>query len=548
MNLPYILVIDDQLARDNTEQARFLESIELSAGNRYAAIWFCRGQRIDGNLVLNDYAVVREQIEDVMPLLVLLDMRFDSGSVDEDGRILVGSIGDDDFGGLVLRGLQRDFPGLPVVLLTGVPQKDINGVDGYEADYLSKVNISAYSIKRMLLRHAKLDPAQTRSLLKLGDDICAADTATLQTFTKAFEHSASDAGILILGPSGAGKEVLSNYIHRMSMRSNGPYVQINVASLTPSLIESELFGIDNRVATDVSARIGLFESANGGTLLLDEVGDLPLETQTKLLRVLQEKAVRRVGGRTDIPVNVRVICATSKDIPSLLASGSLRKDFLYRINTIVISVQALEQRRADIRPLAKLFLKKFSRSCSKALTFKTDALDYLERLAFPGNVRELRSLIERIVSLADHNQEISIAAIDRAGGGDFDVGVLNEGDLPVLGEQKSQEVFGLGQLSDFLHKIVVRADDPELRGALVRLDEATNLLRKRLVGAGLEYCRNRNDNSLNKQGAMQYLTGRNDVNGKEPGRLLKTILGKRQADELDDSELEDVIKFWKELR
>ena len=207
--------------------------------------------------------------------------------------------------------------------------------------------------------------------------------------------------VLITGESGTGKELVARALHYTSHRARGPFVAINCAALPASLIESELFGIERGVATGVERRVGKFESAHGGTLFLDEVGDLSGGAQATLLRVLQERVVERVGGRRAIPVDVRVIAATNKDLATAMTEGSFRADLYYRIKVIHIAMPPLRAMRQDIRLLVTHFLSEYTRELSKGtIELTPEAMQYLENYHWPGNVRELSHEVKRLVVLA----------------------------------------------------------------------------------------------------------------------------------------------------
>ena len=214
--------------------------------------------------------------------------------------------------------------------------------------------------------------------------------------------AATRSTILITGESGTGKERVARAIHAQSDRASGPFLVVNCGALPEALMESELFGHDKGAFTGAtSSHVGLFRQANGGSLLLDEVGELPLSLQVKLLRVLQERAVRPVGASQEVPVDVRVLAATNRDIDSDVAIGKFRQDLFYRLNVIRLSMPALRDRREDLATLVEQFVQRFSAEMGKAVTGLTpDAVRVLDRYPFPGNVRELENVIERAVVLS----------------------------------------------------------------------------------------------------------------------------------------------------
>jgi len=209
--------------------------------------------------------------------------------------------------------------------------------------------------------------------------------------------------VLITGESGTGKEVFAREIHRLSPRTDGPFVAVNVAALPESLLESELFGYEKGAFTGaVARRAGLFELASGGTLFLDEVGEMSPATQVKLLRVLQERTVTRVGGERTIPVDARIVAATNRDLEADVKTGRFREDLYFRLNVIRLRVPPLRERPGDIAPLAGAFLARFAREIGKDVRgIEPAALRALEAHPFPGNVRELENAVERAVILCD---------------------------------------------------------------------------------------------------------------------------------------------------
>jgi two-component system response regulator HydG len=217
-----------------------------------------------------------------------------------------------------------------------------------------------------------------------------------QVFCLVENAAQSDAPVIILGESGAGKELVARAIHQLGERKKGPYVKVNCAALTESLLESELFGhVKGAYTGAYKSRAGRFEMAQGGDVFLDEIGDLPLSTQVKLLRVLEDKVIERVGDSQPIPVDVRVISATNKNLSSLVETGAFRKDLYFRINVIPIHMPPLRDRVEDIPLLAESFFQKLRLKSGKSLEGITNlALEVLMKYSWPGNVRELKSAFE----------------------------------------------------------------------------------------------------------------------------------------------------------
>jgi two-component system, NtrC family, response regulator len=218
--------------------------------------------------------------------------------------------------------------------------------------------------------------------------------------------SKTDASILLLGQSGVGKEVFANYIHKNSLRAKKPFIAINMAAIPENLIESELFGFEKGAFTDASeAKAGQFELANGGTLFLDEIGEMPYNVQAKLLRALQEKEVRRLGSSKSVKIDIRVVSATNANLTNKIKDGEFREDLYYRLNTIPILIPPLTERKDEIIQIAEASL---IQNCEKygfeVKCFSDEAKDELLSYSWPGNIRELISVVERAVILSENNE------------------------------------------------------------------------------------------------------------------------------------------------
>jgi len=211
----------------------------------------------------------------------------------------------------------------------------------------------------------------------------------------------NDLTVLVTGESGTGKELVAEAIHQLGSRRTGPFVAVNTAAIPGNLIESELFGHEKGAFTGAIAQtIGKFEQANGGTLFLDEIGDMPADAQTRLLRALQSGRIRRVGGRQEIEVNVRIIAATNRDLQPLIATGGFREDLFYRLNVVPIALPSLRERPEDIEVLASHFLAQAAEEGLPRRSLTVDAIETLEQHSWRGNVRELRNVIYRLAVMA----------------------------------------------------------------------------------------------------------------------------------------------------
>jgi Nif-specific regulatory protein len=208
----------------------------------------------------------------------------------------------------------------------------------------------------------------------------------------------TDSTVLILGESGTGKSLIAKKIHLLSDRREKPFITINCAAIPENLLEAELFGYERGAFTGATTRKkGKFELAEGGTVFLDEIGDMPLSLQAKLLRVIQDREVERLGGEKTIKVDVRIIAATNKDLQTLVRDGKFREDLYYRLNVVPIYIPPLRERKEDIPLLAEHFLEKFNRKYSKSVRFSPEAIKTLMEYPWHGNVRELENIVERLV-------------------------------------------------------------------------------------------------------------------------------------------------------
>ena len=240
-----------------------------------------------------------------------------------------------------------------------------------------------------------------------GDNSPIFHSGQMKQVMRTIERVApSDVSVLITGESGTGKEVIADMIHTLSRRDKGPFIKINCAALPRELIESELFGSVKGSFTGATGdREGLFRQAEGGTLLLDELSEMPIDTQSKLLRVLQEKEVRPVGGRTTYKTDCRLIAATNRPVDQAIKEGKLREDLYYRIGAISIPLPPLRDRREDILPLANAFLKRFAAQAGRNISgFTQAAADLIRTFDWPGNVRQLQNEVQRTVLMSEGNQ------------------------------------------------------------------------------------------------------------------------------------------------
>jgi two-component system NtrC family response regulator len=272
-----------------------------------------------------------------------------------------------------------------------------------DPDVLALIVDRASSLYELEAENRRLLEEQSRSPL---DGIVGSSEQMLRACHLVERVAPSEATTLILGESGTGKELFARALHRLSRRKDGPFVAINCAAIPDNLLESELFGYEKGAFTNaIKQTPGKLEYASGGTFFLDEIGDMPMALQAKMLRFLQERIIERLGGHKEIPVDVRVICATHHDLGESIKAGTFREDLYYRVSEIVIQVPALRERSGDRVVLAKTFLDKYARKNGRTYRgFSHDALEHIEAYDWPGNVRELENRVQRAVVLADGEQ------------------------------------------------------------------------------------------------------------------------------------------------
>lgn len=303
-----------------------------------------------------------------------------------------------------VRHIQKTAPEVPVAMITahGNMETAIDSLKAGAFDFVSKpvdLKVLRNLVKSALKLANRPKPAPSQSML-LGNSVIMEKTR--QTISKL---ARSQAPVYISGPSGAGKELAARLIHEQGPRADQRFVPVNCGAIPPELMESEFFGHRKGSFTGAATdKDGLFQAADGGTLFLDEVADLPLNMQVKLLRAIQEMAVRPVGMQTEIPVDVRILSATHKDLAQMVEAGHFRQDLYYRINVIELPMSWLHQRTEDIPILVEHLLRKISGKWGTPhLRISKSALQALQRYRFPGNVRELENILERAMTLCDGN-------------------------------------------------------------------------------------------------------------------------------------------------
>ena len=372
MSIKHVLVVDD----DRLSRQFLVEAVR--------SLGYTVSQAEDGQAAL-------AQVEREHPDLVLTDLRMPG----TDGLALAEA-------------LNARTPGLPVVLVTahGTIESAVRAMKAGAADFLLKPctpDALEIVLRRVEQTHRlQRENAYLRSeVLGPIDEIVAESAAMQETLRAARRIARSKGTVLITGESGTGKERVAHFIHGESTRSAGPFIRVNCAALSETLLESELFGHERGAFTGAhKAREGRFELADGGTLLLDEIGEISAATQAKLLRVLEEEEFERVGGNQTLSVDVRVVATTNRNLASEVAAGTFREDLYYRLHVLPIHLHPLRERAQDILPLAQHFVQHYAEQNGRGVPAITPAAQLrLKQWSWPGNVRELENVVQRAVVL-----------------------------------------------------------------------------------------------------------------------------------------------------
>ena len=335
--------------------------------------------------------------------LIILDMNFTMETSGEEGLKL-------------LKEIKVLLPAIPIIIITawGSIELAVQGMKLGARDFITKpwnndhllqavrttLHLSAQSDKGKSLSRQQLD-----ELYDLNE-LIGRDPVFLKALETIGRVSSSEASVLILGESGTGKELFAEAIHRNSLRQNQPFVKVNLGGISSSLFESEMFGHAKGAFTDAkSNRIGRFEMADRGSIFLDEIGELDLSSQVKLLRVLQDRSFEVLGSSKSRSVDIRVISATNRNLTGMVAEGEFREDLFYRINLISVCIPPLRDRSGDIPLLVNHFLEKLQKTYKRpGLRISNPAIEWMKRLSWPGNIRELKNLVERVVLISNKDQ------------------------------------------------------------------------------------------------------------------------------------------------
>ncbi|WP_394221950.1 sigma-54-dependent transcriptional regulator [Alteromonas gracilis] len=358
-------------------------------------------------LIVEDDAGLREALQDTLLLgdynVVAADcaeqalMMLSTHAVD----LVVSDIQMGEMSGLtLLKSIKAKYPNMPVLLMTAYATIDdaVQAMRDGATDYLSKP-FAPEVLLNLVGRYAPAQKIESRTPI-------VADPSSLKLLELSRKVAKSDATVMVMGPSGSGKEVLSRYIHDQSGRSDAPFVAINCAAIPENMLEATLFGYEKGAFTGaIQACPGKFEQAQDGTLLLDEITEMDLALQAKLLRVLQEREVERLGGRKTVKLNVRVIATSNRDLRKAVDAGEFREDLYYRLNVFPIEWRPLSDRPGDIVPLAEHLVQRHASSQGLgAIRLSAAARNKLSQYSWPGNVRELENVVQRALILCENNE------------------------------------------------------------------------------------------------------------------------------------------------
>jgi two-component system nitrogen regulation response regulator NtrX len=342
-------------------------------------------------------------IEQRLPALMVLDIWLQGSKLD---------------GLELLEEIKRDHPGLPVIIISGhgTIETAVQAIMKGAYDFIEK----PFQADRLLLdveraiEAARLKRENAELILKAGGhvELIGTSAAVAQVNAAIDRVAPTGSRVLVTGPQGSGKEVVARLVHNRSRRADGPFIVVNAATMAPDRMEIELFGIEAGAnGPDSPRKTGTFELAHGGTLLLDEVADMPAETQGKILRFLQEQSFQRVGGNSLVEVDVRILAASNRDLKDEIAAGRFREDLYYRLNVVPIEVPGLSERREDIADLARHFMIRSAEAAGlPGREIAEDALAALQACDWPGNVRQLRNLVEWLLIMAPGDAQSAIHA------------------------------------------------------------------------------------------------------------------------------------------
>lgn len=371
------------------------------------------------------------------------------------------------------------------VYVTGMPLYHDDNID---VVVCTERNITETLALKELLKEKDKESAKIKEEIEylkkqnitMWGNMVAEDEETKQLAEKAIRVAKLDTTVLLTGESGTGKEVFANFIYQNSSRVGKPFIKVNCAAIPENLMESEFFGYEKGAFTgaDRKGKIGLFEMANHGTLFLDEIGDIPIHLQSKLLRAIQEREIMHVGGDRAIPIDIRLITATNRDLKKAVANGTFRGDLYYRLNVMPIELSPLKGRKKDIKALAAYFVKKFNEDYKLSKMISEEAIEVLQKFDWPGNIRELENIMERIMISFD-GEVITKAQVERV------IGIQAESDVDLsMLEGKSMTQLLEDYEKHILEEMLSKHKRASEVGRVLKMNKST--LSRRLKKYGLD--------------------------------------------------------------
>jgi len=316
-------------------------------------------------------------------------------------------------GRALLNFVKTEFPSLPVIIMTayGTIEDAVEAIRNGAFDYIVKpLKIDELQhIIHKVLHYYELLSENSKLKAKLNQfeeyrKIVTVDPDMKKTLGLAEQAAKTNANILITGESGTGKQLMAEFIHNMSLVANGPFIEINAGAIPRELLESELFGHEKGAFTGaVQTKKGKFELADNGTIFLDEIGELPLDLQVKLLHVVEQNKLMHVGGTREIPINVRLVAATNRDLKQEIEQNNFRSDLYYRLSVVTINLPPLRQRPVDIPLLIRFFLSKYQQSQNETFHIDSEAMEILQHYPWPGNIRELENVVQQALIFSQNN-------------------------------------------------------------------------------------------------------------------------------------------------
>jgi len=547
MNLPKILIIDDQFGQylDARRDLSAMFSLSDETGddsqpepvnNPLARATFCSGQLNSNFFVENSAPVALEAAKKGWPFsdgsrwaLVLLDLRFVSGKLDIDGKP-VGRSGDDDFGLKILEGLRISFPDLPIVILSS---RERTGV----IEDCRKLGASDF-----IQRHPAIEGSSPREILAsklhefglLEDQrkiIVGRSLSLLKALASARRAATGEGNILLRGETGTGKELFARYIHDVSPKSNGPYNPFETSHISDTLMEATLFGHERGAFTGaISSESGIFEATNEGTLFIDELSDIPMSVQSKFLRSIESRRIKRLGGKKEITLDVQIVLATNKNLDKSVTAGGFRQDLLNRVRAYTITLPPLRERKEDIPLIASHLLENLCKENSARWPRKilSETMELLIGNDWPDNVRGLRNVLERAVK-NNKDSELLVPPDLKFESQPHHMLVTKQKSLPRTNTSKD---ISLDDLIKEITNFHFPNDYSILQGRLPSLQQAIARLFANYLSSAIEISKKRRpgaiDGELNLTGAASCMMGK-QLRTPKAADLIKKLLQQDKA-------------------